>query len=419
MKTLFVYPAISLTGFGQKNTSGSGEAQWINHGVGFLVTCARNAGFDVSFIDLRDLNNWQEFEDQVKNINPDVLALSVSYLDLKPSLTVMEKVRTINPKVKVVVGGILPSNSPDIVILNKDIDYIVLGEGEITFVDLLVALRGGKSFDRVTQGKVPNLDDLPFVDREIFDYRHELNCAFAPGQQLPVITMIAGRGCSFQCTYCQPAEKKVFPGRFRIRSPENVIAELKILRDKYSFNSITWWDDTFTIDRDWVFRFCDLCQKEGFSAGMDACSRADIICNNEDMVSRLASVGMKCFVIGFETGTQRILDFLKKGTTVEQNLKAAEICRRYGIKVYATVMLGLPTETKEDAKATMEMIKKAHPDIVNLFYFTPIPGTEIYEYCIKNNLMLRDDSLDISRTGDYRPKIKGIDYQYLDSLRGA
>lgn len=418
MKTLVVYPAISLAGFGQKEKSGSGEVQWISHGVGFVVTCARKAGFDVSFVDLRDLSGWLEFETRLQELMPDVVGMSVSYLDYKPAMKAIELAKGINPKVKVVVGGILPSNFPDM-FLNNQIDYVLTGEGEISFVELLQAIESGGSFGRLTRGKVPDLDALPFVEREMFDYQGELDSRFCPGQVAPVVTMIAGRGCPFHCNYCQPSERAVFSGKFRIRSPENIIAELSLLRDRYGFNSITWWDDTFTVDPKWVHRFCDLYQAEGFTASMVACSRADIICNNEAMVARLAEVGLSHFVIGVESGSQRLLDFIEKGTTVEQNIEAARICRRHGVHIYATAMLGLPTETKEEAASTIAMLRKIAPDVVSLFYFNPIPGTGIYEFCKTNDLILKADEFDISRTEDYRPKIRGIEYRYLDQLRKA
>ncbi len=417
IKTLLIYPGISLCGFGQKNRSKSGEVQWINMGIGMIATCAKQAGFDVSLIDLRDLNNWNEFEEKIMTIMPNVIGISISYLDYKPAMFIIDMIKKIDQNIKIVVGGIFPSNFPDIFITNKDIDYIILGEGEISFVDLLETLKNGKFFNRVIQGKIPNLDLLPFIDREFFNYQNELNCPFVPQQKRPVVTMIAGRGCPFHCTYCQPAENKIFQGQFRIRSPENVIAELKLLREKYAFNSITWWDDTFGINPKWIDCFCDLYKQENFPANMLILSRADIICKNGAMIAKLADVGLKCLIIGFETGTQRLLDFLKKGVTLEQNYRAAEICRENNISIYATIMLGIPTETRKESENTIKMIQKIKPDILNLFYFNPIPGTEIYKFCVKNDLILRDDPFDISRTDDYKTKIKGIDYQYLDYLR--
>ena len=204
---------------------------------------------------------------------------------------------------------------------------------------------------------------------------------------------------------------------FRKRSVDNIIGELKELRDKYHFKSIMWWDDTFTINRKWLEEFCYKYKEEGFTAEMSANSRADLICNNELTIKRLSEIGLNWLAIGFETGTQRMLDFIKKGVTLEQNIKAADICRKYGIKVFGTFMLGLPTETKEEARATIEMYKKIAPDHGMIFYFTPIPGTEIYSYCVDNDLIIEGDELNIERTNTYTRNIKGIDYEYLEGLK--
>jgi len=163
--------------------------------------------------------------------------------------------------------------------------------------------------------------------------------------------------------------------------------------------------------------FCDAYKMSGFGQKIACCSRADIICNNEPMIKRISEIGIEYFVIGFETGTDRLLKFINKGVTLEQNYRAVEICRKYGIKIFGTFMLGLPTETKEESRATMEMIKKIHPNHGMVFYFNPIPGTKLFDYCKENNLILRDNTFDIERTSEYSPKIKGIDYEYLTKLQ--
>jgi len=417
VKALLVYPAISLGGFGKRHNPG-GEARWIPHGLGMVATCARAAGFDVDVLDLRDLAGWEDFEGRIAEARPGVVGVSVSYVDYRPALQAIDAVKRLAPTTKVVVGGILPSNFPDLFLEDERVDHVVIGEGEISFVELLQAMEEGLCYPKLVVGKRPDLDGLPFLDRELFDHQAEMSTTFCPAQKAPVITMIAGRGCPYNCAYCQPAERSVF-GSHRLRSPKNVVAELEELRAQYAFESITWWDDTFTVSPKWVREFCDLYQSRGFKATMVACSRADIVCRNEGMVERLAEVGTVCLVIGMESGSQRILDLLGKGTTVEQNLQAAEICRRHGIEVYATAMLGLPTETNEEAASTMDMLERMDPDVVNLFYFNPIPGTRLYAFCEQAGLILRNDPFAIARTGEYSPKIEGVDYGYLDKLRAT
>jgi len=420
MKITLIYPGIGIAGFGKtKQFPLNGELQWIQHGLASIGVYAKREGHEVDLIDMRTLDSWEQFEKIITLKNPDVIGISVSYLDHKPALKAFEVIKTINPKIVTVAGGIFATVFPQELLKNDNINHGITGEGEITFTALLDALKKGESFPRISKGITPDLDSLPNIDRELFDYKRELNCYFAPWHPFPHVTMIAGRGCPYNCSYCQPAERSVFGRYFRIRSVENVIQELRDLRSKYDFKSITWWDDTFTVSPGWIYKFCDAYKKEGFNAEIAACSRADIICKNEEMIKRLSEVGLNWLVIGFESGNQRILDLLNKGTTVEQNYKAAEICKKHKIKIFATFMLGLPTETKEEAGDTIRMIKTIKPEYPSPFYFTPIPGTDVYDYCIKNGLLLREDPFEIGRTANFIPKIKGVDYKYLDTLTAS
>lgn len=415
MKILLVYPALGITEFGwtKKLPGFNGELHWIHHGLALIGAYAKSKGHQVELIDLRTLNSWEEYISLVYRKNPDVVGVSISFMDLFPALKAVDYIKEIDSNIKVIVGGFLPSLFPEKFTYNENIDYVVVGEGELAFLDIIE----NKPKNKLVYGERPDIDSMPFADRELFEYERELICPFSDEQPIPMITMVAGRACPYNCTFCQPAEKKLYGKGIRMRSPQNVIRELKDLK-RYGFRSITFWDDTFTLNKKWVFDFCDLYEKD-FTAEITANSRADTICNNEDMVKRLAEAGLKWCLIGFESGSQRILNFLKKGTTLEQNHKAIEICRKYGIKINGTFMIGLPTETKEEQVATINFIKEVRPEHFSLFYFTPIPATEIYEFCENNNLMLRDNPFDIQRSVDFRPKIRGVDYKFLEELRNS
>jgi radical SAM superfamily enzyme YgiQ (UPF0313 family) len=371
------------------------------------------AGHEVKLADLRHDRSWTDLGELVRLYQPAWVGISASYLDTKAAKISATIVKRNAPYCKVVVGGLSPTLDTHLWESEPSIDHIITNEGEVSIIKLL----NGEITDRVIKGEQPDLATLPYAARELFDYPYELSTGFTGEQPTPMVTMISARGCPFQCTYCQPAERMVFGKGTRQRPVDHVIGELKELRDKYHFKSITWWDDTFTINKEWLIEFCKQYKAEGFDAEMVVCNRADIICRDKETVKMLADIGVTCFVIGFETGTNRMLDFLKKGTTVDMNIRAAEICRKYGIKVFGTFMLGLPTELPHESMATCDMIKEINPDYKIVFYFTPIPGTEIYKYCTDNNLVLRDDLLSIERTHNFKPKINGIDYQYLDSLR--
>ena len=417
MKVCLIYVGVGVAGFCADRPRGDREGSWIGHGIASIGAATKAAGHEVSLIDLRQLGGADDLTAVIAASDADVFGLSVSPVDATYAPMIAKIVKYFHPGAKVVVGGIHPSIFPERYGVHE-VDTVVVGEGEVTFPDLVSLHELGEPMPKTIRGEKPDLDKIPWVDRELFDYGRELDCFFAPGQALPSVTMLAGRGCPFKCSYCQPAENAVFGKPYRMRSPENVVAELRMLKKKYDFKSITFWDDTFTLNKKWIMEFCDLYERENFVATIAACSRADIICRNEDMVERLASVGCDWFVIGFESGSQRVLDFLKKGTTVEQNLEAARICRKHGIKIFATYMYGLPTETKAEALATAIMIDKIAPEHPSMFYFTPIEGTEIYDACRDHGLLLENDgSRAISRTGVFEPTIKGVDYAFLDRLR--
>ena len=126
----------------------------------------------------------------------------------------------------------------------------------------------------------------------------------------------------------------------------------------------------------------------------------------------MADAGLRGYFIGFESGSDRVLRFLRKGTTREINLKAAEVCKKYGIKVWANYMLGLPTETREEVIETISMLKEIDPDYYSPAFYTPHPGSDLYDYCMENDLSLIT-SHDQYRRNPTEVKIKGQDYEFL------
>ena len=135
-------------------------------------------------------------------------------------------------------------------------------------------------------------------------------------------------------------------------------------------------DDCLTENREWVIEFCRQYKAEGFTQPFVAQSRADIICKNRDMVEALCEAGLSLFIIGFESGSDRVLKFLRKGCTRQQNLEAARICKDLNIKIWANYMLGLPTETKNEVLETLSMLKQIRPYHCSPAYYTPHPGSD-------------------------------------------
>jgi hypothetical protein len=174
-------------------------------------------------------------------------------------------------------------------------------------------------------------------------------------------------------------------------------------------------DDTFLLQPQWLEEFIERYPEIGLPFW--ASGRADGICKYKDLVGRLINIGWELVSVGFESGSQRMLDKMKKGTTVEQNLEAAEIVKGFGAKLYANYMLGLPWETREDIQATMKMADQIKAEIPSWAFFTPYPGCELGEECIKKGWSLLDRN-NYNRCPSGR-KVKYVDYEYLNkALKG-
>lgn len=418
MKVVLVFPGIASVGFGSfGNPALEYTASMIHHGLCFLSACAKQAHHDVRLIDLRKLNGWSDYREELGRLAPDVIGITSMSLEYDIARQCARIGKEVNPRVVTVIGGIHATVAPEEVLTEQLFDHLVVGEGEISFVDLLRDLETGQSANRLITGVQPaDLDALPFADRELFDYSGELTTPFLDevfGFEPPSVTILTSRGCAYNCSFCQPSERTLFGKRVRRRSVANVMMELRQLRDRYGFRSLVIHDDSVTQDVAWATEFCAAYRDQGFTQPFFAQSRADFICDHESAFALLASAGLKAVSIGFESGSDRVLrQVLRKGVTVDQNLRAATICRRYGVKIFANYMLGIPGETKDEVRETVRMIRTIRPEHHGLSFFTPLPGSDLYETCREQGLFLPSANLVLDR-GILSPKIQGVDYEFL------
>ena len=419
MKTTLIYTGIAGYGFG--SLSRGMEAGWVSHGLASISAAAKAEGFDLNLIDLRALRDWDHLRELLLERSPDVVGIGMMSVDYNPTRRALGAVKELLPKCVTIVGGPHVTLALQDALRMPNVDYWVTGEAEVTFPRLLRSIEQGTPPDgKVLAGEVPDLDKIPFVDRDLFlqewrKWGYQINSPEVPFvRELPppFLTVIAGRGCIYNCSFCKPGEDLIFGKGVRRRSVENVIAELKELRDRYHFASFMFHDDCLTEDRTWVASFSRRYKEEGFTQPFFCQSRADIIARHPDMVAIMADAGLKGYFIGFESGNQRILNLLRKGTTPLLNRQAAQICRQHGLVVWANYMLGMPTETREEVMDTVRMIREIDPDYYSPAFFTPHPGTDLYDYCVDQGLSLITD-YDSYRRNPTEAKIKGQDYEFL------
>lgn len=420
LQVTLVYPGIAGRGF--DSLKQGMDAGWISHGLASISAAAKAKGFDVNLIDLRALKGWDHFREVLAERDPDVVGLTMMSVDYNPVRRSCEIIKKVSPHTTIIVGG------PHVTIALGDslripnVDYLVTHEAEITFPHLLEQIAAGNPpTERVVRGEPPDLNLIPFADRDLFldewrKFGYDLESPEVPFvEELPppFVTVIAGRGCVYNCAFCKPGEDYLFGKHSRRRSVENVIEELELLRDRYNFGSFMFHDDCLTEDREWVSEFSRRYQEADLARPFFCQSRADIIVKHEDMVDRMIEAGLKGYFIGFESGNPRVLGkVLRKGTTVEENYQAARICREKGITIWANYMLGIPTETKAEVADTVRMLKEIDPDYYSPAFFTPHPGTDLYDYVVQHDLS-RITDYDSYRRNPTEPKIRGQDYEFL------
>lgn len=320
----------------------------------------------------------------------DMIGISVQTPMYKNFQELIKKIRPVIGKTILVAGGPHPTIFPeDIIKENPEIDYAVYGEGEVVFPDLVKTLKLKKDVSkvkgiayrkngRVLKTKKPdfikNLDNIPMPARHLLPMEKYIP-APSSYRKLPVFHMITSRGCPFRCVYCSSSQ--MLGRTFRQHSVGRVIKEIEFLIKKYKVKEIFFWDDLFTYNRKWVMDFCKEMIKRKLNKKIEwSCqSRVDIDFN---MLKKMREAGCWQIHFGVESGSQRLLDIIKKGITLEQARATIKWARKANIITRAYFMLGLPTETRKESLQTIEFAKEIDPDYAKFSILTPYPGTELY-----------------------------------------
>ncbi|MEM7819475.1 MAG: radical SAM protein [Candidatus Aenigmatarchaeota archaeon] len=407
-RVTLVYPGIVTCGF---NSLGKGtmDSTWTNVGLAYIAAYLKKHGYKVDLIDLRACKDWSDVEDKIKKSKSKVIGIQFN----TPNFNFASKCSELAKKYKkiTVAGGPHASIDPESILKLGTVDYVIVGEGEISFFELVQKIYNNKPIrNRIIYGKrVENLDELPYPDFEIY----KLNKILELNPDMPIIIM-GSRGCYFQCAFCQPTIDKIFGKGVRHRSVENIIKEIKYIKKKYRTNYITFQDDTFTVNKKWVIDLCNKIINENLNIYWSAQSRVNTF--DEEIAKHMSRAGCYMVFFGFESGSQRILNLMRKGITPDQSIRAANICRKNKMLIFADYILGNPTETIEDMRLTLELMKKIRPEIHSPTYFVPVPGTYLYEFCKENNLFSIKNYEDFARN-PIGKKIKNIDYEIVERYK--
>lgn len=380
----------------------SEELQVPHVGLAYLNAVLEQRGFKTWVIDTHPLSNgWQALLSFVlKAVKPNVVGITSTTSTIYQAYRAARVVKQILPHATVVMGG------PHVTFLDeealvecKEIDIIVRGEGEQTFIDLLERLESERSLKgtlgityREENGGIrkepdrpliENLDVLPFPS-----YRKlPLDLYRSFGIKLPSLPIVTSRGCPFRCSFC--VSWKLNRGKWRTRSPSNVVDEIEHHITTYKVTDFSFVDDIFTLSRKRVKEICREIRSRNLEITWGCSARADSV--DVELLLEMKRAGCHTIYFGVESKSPKTLKEMNKLLTVEKVAKTFKLCRKLGINTVASVILFWPTETRRDVEETIKFVRQLESDIAQFCIATPFPGTKLYEELKRAQLLIEKD----------------------------
>ena len=399
-------------------------------GLGYIASALRENGFDVEVMDI-NVYRWdrKEVEARIARANFDVAgigAIVTLYSYVKWLISVIKKH---HPDKKIVVGGSIGTSIPQIILGKTAADIVCMGEGEVTVVELLKTVQNREDLSDVdglwfktTDGRIAknkrrkaieNLDNQPWPAWDLFAMGTYLkNPVGTPNRNkwidgtapdsVPLSMNINGtRGCPYQCIYCYHD----FMGQgYRHRSPESIVREMKILYEVHGVTYFLFTDDEYCLKKDFLYDFCKRVREEfNHNITWGCAGRVNLM--TEDLIKTMAEAGCVLIGYGIESGSQKMLDAMKKGVTVEQSREAVRLTQKHLGWADCSFMIGTPGENRETIQETIDFCKelKLEPEVI--FFMTPYPGTELYRMALASG-KITDEEEYLLNLGEQGEKIR-------------
>lgn len=395
MKILLIYPPVTR------------ETPPLPHGIAYVAAVLLGQGCSVEIWEIQ-IKGWNKDEvvERLKSANYDVVGISGIVTQYGYVKWLTQVIKEIDKDKKVIVGGSVSSSIPRLILERTQVDIAAIGEGEETAVELLDRIaqdkdlndvrgiwykQNGKIIVNPPRPRIDNLDSIPYPAYDLLDMQAHFNLASNKVltkliSQGNIMGMITSRGCPYHCTYCY----RNFGQKVRYRSIENIIDEIKLYNKKYNAKRIIFQDEIFTLNKVRVKEFCHKLKREKIGIRWGCVTRVDHM--DRDLISSMKSAGCRWLSFGIESGSQKMLDEMKKGATPMQAKKALSLAREFGIELSPSMMIGMPGEDEETVNETIKFCKDTRTFIRKFFFVTPYPGTELYQYAKAKNLIKEEES---------------------------
>lgn len=385
-------------------------------GLMYLAAAAEKyTAWETSIFDAQTtVGGYASMERRILDFLPDVVGIQVYTFSLIDAYETARIVRRILPDSKIIMGGphvnIYPAQT-----LNSGLtDYVCTGEGEHSLPELLKRIESGadpggisgiwykKSDGSVVSGGPPepinDLDKLPFPARKLLPV-HDYKSVFSRGN---FTTMMSSRGCPYRCIYC---ERPQMGKKFRPRTPANIADEMEECIENFSIKTFFFYDDTFNIDRQRVVDFCRELKKRGIKAAWDIRARIDRM--DPELLDELSSAGCERIHYGIESGSQEILDNMRKDINLDDARNVVKATKKAGIETLCYFMLGNPGEKAGHIKRTVDFACSLDADYAHISVTIPFPGTPLYTMGLEKKIFDADYWFEFAKNPreDFVPRV--------------
>jgi radical SAM superfamily enzyme YgiQ (UPF0313 family) len=344
----------------------------------------------------QDHSVWKEIERTIQGFKPNVVGITTMTSKYPMALRIAQMAKSLSRDIRVVVGGHHATIFGPRLVQDPNIDFAVMGEGEMTFLELINRLddpspdfsringlaykEGTRSVTNPPRSLLSNLDILPIADRDLM-----INDGYVSENNL-----MTSRGCPFNCSYC--GAQVIWKRKVRRRSVASVVREIEYFFRRGSSRAVQFWDDTFTSDRSYISELMSALRK--FDGLRFSCiTRLDVI--DSKTLAHLREAGCNLILFGIESGSDEILKRIDKRMTKEMIRQKTALVHAAGIPWLGFFIMGYPGESQEDMLKTLAFMKELNPDWAEINIFNPLPGTPIWNELEASGLV--GDDLDFSR----------------------
>lgn len=374
---------------------------WPPTGILYIAACLMQQGDEVIVLDGALLTD-DEIISKLDNFNPILIGISSVYPLWEKAKKLAFHVRDKFKNSFILMGGQAPTHLKEKCFEECEvIDAVVKGEGEEIICEIVNCLKRQMDYTKISgtimkkdgiiynndgYGIVKDLDKLPFPAFELIDleqYRPSIGLF----KKMPIVATFTSRGCPMNCIYCSKISGKTI----RCKSPERIGEELEYYVKKFGIKEIKFFDDLFTFDKKRAIKICQEIQKRNLGIVWSASSRVDTI--DEELLKAMKASGCWYIHYGIESGVQKNLDTLKKGTKIEQIKKTIQMTHKMKINTFTSYILGIPGETYQEAEQTIKFACELNSLFSEFFFCTAFPGTELFENISKYGVMKKEIDL--------------------------